>query len=267
MKPGVRGCTRNPLAAAELGGLMGLSRILLSLFLVSPLVHAQSVEELIAKNIQAHGGRERLLALRSLHYSGKLLSGCDEARELSYQVFVEAPNHYRSEVSLQGMTAISAYDGQEGWRISPFGGRKDPEKISAEECKSMQWATDLQGPLLDYAAKGHRVEYLGREDVDGSNTYVLRLTRASGDVETYYLDPDTFLEIRLLRKTTTRGVERESETELGNYALVEGCYLPFSVESGSRGGTKTSRVSWDLIEANLPMEVQQFRFPGGGGVP
>lgn len=246
---------------------MSCVRCLLFILLLGQLAWAQTADELVQKNIQAHGGRDRLLGLRSLHYEGKLLSGGDEARELTYQLYLESPNRYRSEFSLQGMTAISAYDGQEGWRVSPFGGRKDPEKISPEECKSMLWAADLSGPLLDYAAKGHKVEYLGREDVDGSHTYVLRLTRASGDSETYYLDPDTFLEIRLLRKTTTRGVERESETDIGNYALVEGCYLPFSLESGSRGGVRTSRVTWEKVQANVPMRAELFQFPGGSHGP
>jgi hypothetical protein len=236
---------------------------LFTLALSSQSVFAQSVEELVQKNIQARGGRERLLSLRSLHFEGRLLSGSEGNLEMKQQVYVESPNHYRSEYTLQGMTAVSAFDGEQGWRISPFGGRKDPEKMSPEESKSMQWATDLSGPLVDYAAKGHKLEYLGREDVDGSDTYVLRLTRASGDSETFYLDPDTFLEIRVARKTLTRGVEREVETDLGNYALVEGCYLPFSLESGSRGGARTSRVSWDRIEANVPMKSELFQFPGG----
>lgn len=246
---------------------MNLPRCLLALILLSQTVFAQSADELVQKNLQARGGRERLLALRSLHFQGNLLSGSEATRELKYQIYIEAPGHYRSEFTLQGMTAISAYDGQQGWRVSPFGGRKDPEQMSPEESKSMQWATDLGGPLLDYAAKGHKVEYLGRQDVDGSDTYVLRLTRTSGDSETYFLDPDTFLEIRLVRKTLTRGVERETETDLGNYALVEGCYLPFCLESGSRGQARTSRITWEKIEANTPMKPELFQFPGGTREP
>jgi len=242
---------------------MNWQRCFLTLALLSQSLFAQTADELVQKNLKARGGRERLLALRSLHYQGRSLSGSECSVEVKQQVYVEAPNHYRQEFTLQGMTGVSAFDGQQGWRVSPFGGRTDPERMSPEDSKSLQWATDLAGPLLDYAAKGHKVDYLGREDVDGSDTHVLRLTRASGDSETYYLDPDTFLEIRLVRKILTRGVEREVEIDLGNYALVEGCYLPFSLDSGARGGARSSRLSWDKIEANVPMKPELFQFPGG----
>lgn len=238
-------------------------RILMIVLCLTFAAWAQTAEELVERNLQARGGRARLIQIQALHCQGKLLNGSGEsAMEMAYELFLQSPDHYRSQHSLQGMTAISAFDGQEGWRISPFGGRKDPEKVSHEECKSMQWSSDIVGPLMDFQAKGHRLDYLGREDVEGTNTYVLRLTRASGESETHYLDPDTYLEIRYIRKTVVRGVERESETDLGNYALIQGCYFPFSVESGPRGGPKSSRVTWEIIEANPNLEASLFSFPG-----
>lgn len=114
---------------------------------------------------------------------------------------------YRSEVTLQGMTAVSAYEPAGGWQIAPFGGRTEPEKLTADESKSMGWATNLVGPLLDPQHDGAKLEYLGLKDVEGTDSHCIRVVRPSGDVELHYLDPDHFLPIRLRRTKLVRGVD------------------------------------------------------------
>jgi hypothetical protein len=88
--------------------------------------------------------------------------------ELGYLETKKRPDDVRIEGSLQGMTQIEAYDGKEGWRVSPFFGRKDPEHISADDVKALVEDAEIDGPLVDWKAKGSTVEYLGTEDVDGT---------------------------------------------------------------------------------------------------
>src|SRR5207302_10552650 len=157
-----------------------------------------TVDQLVSKNIEAKGGADALNALQSLRLSGKMLVQQGQI-QLAYLQTKKRRGEVRSEGAIQGMTQIEAYDGKEGWRVSPFFGRRDPERMSADDLKSLQEQAEIDGPLVDWKAKGSTVEYLGREDVDGTLAHKLKVVRKNGDVTFVYLDPDAFLEIR---KTT-----------------------------------------------------------------
>ena len=158
-----------------------------------------AVDELVAKNIEAKGGATALNNLQTLRATGKLLLPIQGQIELGYLETRKRPDEVRVEASIQGMTQVQAYDGKEGWKISPFFGRKDPERMSADDVKALVEDTELGGPLADWKAKGSTVEYLGTEDVDGTPAHKLKVVRKNGDVSFVYLDPDHFLEIRIVR--------------------------------------------------------------------
>ena len=117
--------------------------------------------------------------------------------ELGYVQIKKRPDEVRTEASLQGMTQIEAYDGRkvEGFAIFR---RKDPERMSADDVKALVEDTEIDGPLADWKTKGSTVEYLGTEDVDGTPAHKLKVVRKNGDVSFVYLDPDHFLEIRIV---------------------------------------------------------------------
>ena len=140
-----------------------------------------TLDELVTKNIEAKGGAEALRALQSLRSNGKLIVN-EGQLQLEYAQTKKRPGEVRSELSLQGMTAVQAYDGKEGWKISPFQGRKDPEKMSADDVKPLMEEAEIDGPLVDWKAKGSTLEYLGREDVEGTSAYKIKVVRKNGDV-------------------------------------------------------------------------------------
>lgn len=232
------------------------------LCLAAGSARATSVDELVAKNIEARGGLARIKALKSLRMTGKVkMGGGNFSMEMAYTELIQRGGFYRNETSLQGLTAIEAYDGKDAWQVQPFQGRKDAEKVSADEAKSYAQQADLEGPLVDAASKGHKVEYLGTEDVDGTEAHKLKVTLKDGDVEYRYLDPDHFLEIRILHQSKVRGAERETEIDLGNYEKVAGVYVPFSLEMGRKGGPKGAKFVVESAEANVPMDEALFHFP------
>lgn len=222
-------------------------------------VSAMTADELIAKNIEARGGLEAIRAIHSLKLSGRLQAGGFEAEVSDYR----RQGKVRNEFSIQGMTQVRAYDGREAWAISPFGGRKDPQKLSADDIKDLGIEADLEGPLVDSAKKGHKLEYLGTEDIDGTEAHKLRVAYASGNEAVYYFDPDHFLEIRIVTKSWYRGSAFEGETDLGDYERVNGVYLPFSVASGAKGSAQKSTVTYERAEANLELADSLFAFPQG----
>ena len=222
---------------------------------------AFTADELAAKNVAAKGGPEKLAALHSLRLTGKLLVN-DDTLQLGYTATVARPDSMRIEATLQGLTVVQAYDGTQGWKVNPFQGRKDPEKMSADDSKELsEDAADFAGVLVDYKAKGYTLDYLGTEDVDGTDAYKVRVTRPNGDITYVFLDPEYFLEIRTVTRRIQHGVPRESVTDYGDYEQVNGVYYAFSQASGPKGSSSRNKLQLDKAEANTSPDEAQFRFP------
>ena len=226
-----------------------------------------TVDELVAKNIEAKGGTTALKSLQTLRSTGKLLVQVQGQIELGYVQIKKRPDEARTEASLQGMTQIEAYDGKDGWKVSPFFGRKDPERMSADDVKALVEDTEIDGPLADWKTKGSTVEYLGTEDVDGTPAHKLKVVRKNGDVSFVYLDPDHFLEIRIVTQRVRHGAHEEVETDLGDYEKAGGIFVPTSIEVGRKGAPDKQMVVIDKVEANVPVDDTIFHFPGQITVP
>ncbi len=225
-----------------------------------PIPVKETVDTLVAKNTEAKGGAQALAAVTSLKLNGKMVVNNGKL-ELGYVVIKKRPGAVRLETTLQGMTRIDAYDGTEGWKISPFGGRKDPEKTSADDAKALLEDAEIDGPLINWKEKGSTVEYLGTEDVDGTLAHKLRVVRKNGDINYVFLDPDHFLEIRIITQRMQNGAQIESETDLGDYEKINGVYFPFSIEGGQKGDTDKQKIVFEKAEANTPIDDTIFKFP------
>src|SRR6266853_171908 len=244
----------------------------ISAALIAPEVFAQdksqpTADELVAKNIDAKGGATRLNNLQTLRATGKLLVPVQGQIELGFVQTKKRPDEVRTEASLQGMTQIEAYDGKEGWKVSPFFGRKDPERMSADDVKALVEDTEIDGPLADWKTKGSTVEYLGTEDVDGTPAHKLKVVRKNGDVTFVYLDPDAFLEIRKISQRVEQGAQVEVETDVGDYEKAGGVFVPTSIEVGRKGSPDKQMVVVDKVEANVPLDDTIFHFPGQISIP
>jgi hypothetical protein len=243
-------------------------RSVISIFFVALIAHGAfaqdksqpTVDQLVAKNIEAKGGASALHDLQTLRLTGKMLVQ-DGQIQYTYSEIKKRPDALRTEASLQGLTQTEAYDGREGWKISPFFGRKDPERMSADDVKALVEDAEFDGPLVDWKAKGSSVEYLGTEDVEGTPAHKLKVTRKNGDVSFVYLDPDHFLEIRVLTQRTRHGAYEEVETDLGDYEKAGGVFVPTSIEFGRKGAPDKQRIIIDKVEANAPVDDTIFHFP------
>ncbi|MFL6590009.1 MAG: hypothetical protein ACJ8M4_07545 [Chthoniobacterales bacterium] len=225
-----------------------------------PIALKETVDTLVAKNTEAKGGAQALAAVQSLRLSGKMLVNNGKL-ELGYLVVKKKPGAVREETTMQGMTRIDAYDGTEGWKITPFGGRKDPEKVSTDDAKALVEDSEIDGPLINWKEKGSTVEYLGTEDVDGTLAHKLRVVRKNGDINYVYLDPDHFLEIRIITQRMENGAQVENETDLGDYEKIDGVFFPFAIEGGPKGSTDKQKVVFEKAEANTPIDDTMFKFP------
>jgi photosystem II stability/assembly factor-like uncharacterized protein len=224
-----------------------------------------TADQVVAKAIDARGGAAKLKAITSLRLTGKaVFGGGDGGVTAEWAQLRNRGLMIRTEVTIQGLTAIEAYDGKEGWSLNPFGGRRDAQRTPADDAKAPAQVADIDGPLVDYREKGHRVGYLGTEDVDGTAAHKLRVTLKDGDVKTLFLDPDSWLEIRVVTEGRIRGVPQFTETDLGGYMQVEGVWLPFSIESGPKGQPKQERYTIERAEVNISTDESVFHFPAPG---
>jgi len=236
--------------------------LLLALAVVCLGVYArsQTADELVQKNIEARGGLDKIKAVKTLRISGT--SERSGRSPVAVVIERERPNEMRQDVTRAGMTSVQAYDGKQGWLINPFQGRKNPQLMGEDDLRDLQLDADIDGPLVDYQAKGSTVEYMGHDSVDGDDALRLKVTLKNGDVLYYDLDPDTYLEIRREAQEFIRGSVKERVTEYGSYKAVNGVMYPFSLAVWPKTDpTLPVTMTIDKVEVNVPLEESQFAVP------
>ena len=225
---------------------------------------AQTADELIAKNVEARGGLEKIRAIASMRLTGTLSIG--DAKMPSV-LEVKRPNKTRWEFTLDGQTAVQAYDGTTAWAVAPFAGKPDPEPMSAEDLKDMELQADMDGPLVDYRAKGHKVEVMGLEKIGGRDAWRLKVTLRNGDVRDVYLDLKTHFQIVTVARRMVNGRSAEIESELGDYRQVGDVMLPYFFETRARGVPQKQSLRFEKIELNVPIDDSRFRAPAVRNAP
>jgi len=222
---------------------------------------AQTAEELVDKNIQAKGGIDKIKSAKTRLTTGKVRGGGRRRSTVAFRQMNMRPDLVRQNLSMQGMTAVQAYDGSVGWQTQPFRGRKDPELMGEDNLRDLLLAADFDGPLVDYTAKDNAIEYLGHAEVDGDDALRLKVTLKNGDIIYYYLDPDTYLEIRKEIQQFIRGSVRERVVDLGSYKPVDGVMYPFSISEGPKNNPGAQAMTIDKIEVNVAFQESDFALP------
>lgn len=219
---------------------------------------AQSVDEILAKHFEALGGIQKLKAATSYRMAGRLALG--QGMEATFVRVQQRPNLSRMEFTLQGITGIQAYDGTTAWMHMPFMGQSAPEAMPPDLAKVTTEDAEFDGPLMDYAAKGHTLELLGKEPVEGTETFKLKLTRKSGEVSYYYFDTEYYLPLKTETKRTIQGREMALATTYGDYKAVEGLMIPHSIQIAGQGPAPQQLII-EKVEVNVPLDAAQFKMP------
>lgn len=194
------------------------------LLLVFITVQAQTAEELVAKNIEARGGLEKLKALKGLLYEGTMQQqGVDIVMKFYYFQNLAT----RVEFSAMGQSGYTIITTTQGWSFNPFAGNDAAEALPEEAVKESQSQLDIQGPLVDYKEKGNKVEYAGKESEQGIEYFKLKVTRANGKTILYYLDKN-YLVAKAVSTVFANGADQEVTTEYSDYRKTpEGYTLAF----------------------------------------
>jgi len=207
--------------------LIRTTAIAISAMLLSVFTFAQTAEEIVAKHIEAIGGAAAWKKVNSLYYEGKMTV---QGAEINLTLTSLNGKGVRQNISLMGMTGYQIITPTAGWNFMPFQGQTTPEAMTADELKQAVDDLDVQGKLVDYKSKGHTVEYLGKDDVEGTECFKLKITSKAGNVETVFIDPKSYYIVRSVVKRTANGQESDVATGLSNFQkLPEGIVVPFSI--------------------------------------
>ena len=220
---------------------------------------AATLDEVLAKHFEALGGKDKIMAIQSAKMVAKQVMG---PQELPVTISWKRPDKVRMEFTLQGMTGIQSYDGKTAWMVMPFLGKKDPEEMTGDDLNDIIEQADLiEGPLFDWKEKGHTVELLGEETIEGTPAWKLKLTRKNGNVSTIWLDKEAYVEIKSEGKRKRGDQEIEMETSYGDYKEVGGLIFPHSIQSKPKGAPQGANISVESIELNPTLDDALFTMP------
>ncbi len=224
----------------------------LSSILFLNVVKAQTADEIIAKHIEAIGGVERLLALKTSVSEASLdVNGMAIAVKMTQ---VHNVGH-RIDINAMGLENFIIQTPTEGWTFMPIQGQASPEPTAPEVVKETADLLDIQGPLLNYKEKGHQVEFLGKEDFEGVDCFKLKLIAKGGAQITFFIDPSTYYIIKSISKTKASGKEVEATQTFSNYVkLPSGYVFPYAMTGVGPGELKISK-----IELNVPVDEKIFK--------
>lgn len=226
-----------------------------ALFLALSL-YAQTVEEIVTKSLAARGGVDKIKAIQTQRLSGHISLGPDA--EGPFMVEIKRGNRMREEMTLGGKTNIRILSGTAGWVVA---GNGEPQALSAGAVRNMSGGADMDGPLLDYKAKGNRVELQGKEQVEGRDAYKLMVTLADGQVRYEFIDCETYLGTRWLGKITGGDKDFDVESYFHDYRPVDGVMFAFAIDSNTVGDANKQKLVFDKVEVNVPLDDARFEKP------
>ncbi|HJY64875.1 MAG TPA: hypothetical protein VJ455_12015 [Ignavibacteria bacterium] len=234
--------------------------VLIILLLFNFNTISQTVDDIINKYIEAIGGMDNLNAIKTMVLTGKFGGGGFEAPAI---ITFKRPDKVKFVMDFQGNSMIQCYDGTTAWQTNPWTGKPDPEKMPAERTKDMKEMADIDGSLVNYKQKGFTAELIGKEDMEGSEVYKIKLTDKDNDVTYYFLDTQTYLLLKESSKRKIKEKEIEAEKFYGNYQKQGGVMMALSVEFRAKGETTGQTGTIEKVEMNVDVDDAIFKMPEG----
>jgi outer membrane lipoprotein-sorting protein len=264
----------------------------------APNLPRLSIDQLVEKNVAARGGASAWEAVKSISFTGSLDAGKihpdnglhPSANErlvdkpgkatklaqtpdhpasadsgtpitLPYTITMKRPNKQRVEIKFKDQTLVQVYDGDKGWKLQPYLNRRGALPFNADELKKAKQFQQIDGPLIDYAAKGTKIFADGTEVVDGHPTYRLKLVLKSGDTRHLWLDATNFLDVQIDGSRRLNGREVPIYTTLRDFRTVAGVKVPYEMETRTRGQQEREKIVVDKVIMNPAVDDRKFTKP------
>ncbi|HLP95543.1 MAG TPA: hypothetical protein VK168_15980 [Saprospiraceae bacterium] len=230
------------------------------LLFLSGFAQAQTAEEIVNKHIAAIGGA-KWANVEAVKSEAKITADGAPGMSIGMTMVAVRNKSLRMDVSVMGMTQTTVLNGDAGWANNPFMGKMEPEPITPDQAKSMADMTDVDGTLVGYKEKGYTIEYMGTEDVDGTEAHKIKINKGGKRVEYSFIDPTTFYEIKNIRVEEVDGKEVESATTYSNFKTQDGLVFPFTMQQNDpmMGG---STITVTAVTINPLVDPKSFVMPG-----
>jgi outer membrane lipoprotein-sorting protein len=242
---------------------------------VTVVLPAMTAQQVIDRYVAARGGLAALKAVNTLEFKGTMGAGGTtyeavtkkltlerrerEEMQLPFVMQFKRPDRQRVELTFKGDTAIQVFDGTKGYKYRPYLNRTDWEPYTADELKSALAQPGIDGWLVDYAAKGSKVESLGQEAVEGQAAYKLKVTRRDGQVRHVWIDGKSFLEVKEDGEPRRLdGRPHEVSVYLRDYKAEQGLMMPHLIETAVKGVAKTEKITIESVSVNPRIDDQRF---------
>jgi len=222
----------------------------------TPAKPTPTADQIVARYVAARGGLEKIRSIQTLREKGRLTAGADRQALVTREL--KRPSRSRFEITVQGVTGVFVSDGQRGWRMSPFDGDTEPTALPAEVVSEAAEQADIEGPLVDWKAKGHQIEMAGRETIDGHDAYKIKLTLKSGAVRYEYIDTKTMYRVRTDSTRQVHGQPLQIKMTFGDYKKTSGTIFPHQIDIAAAGRPQTMHVVVDTVEVNPPLAEDRF---------
>jgi hypothetical protein len=223
--------------------------------LVPEAAGAMSLEEVIEKHVTARGGRESWQAVRTMKMTGSFTAFSKVA---PFTLHKKRDNKYHMDHTLNERPVIIGYDGETAWWVNHWY-QEGPQRVTGQDLTVLMGELDLATPLFDYKEKGYEARLLGEVEMEGLPAIGVELTRPDESVETWYLDPGTYLEIGRKAPGSDSGQPAEQITFYDDFREIEGVVIPYFNET--QWYTRDRIMDIESVEINVPVDDELFEMP------
>jgi hypothetical protein len=235
-----------------------IASLILLFFVAAGALNAQEMklDEILNSYYKANG-LEKMKDWTTLIEKGKTIA---QGMEFPFSLTLKRPDKLRVEAEVQGNKMIQAFDGKAGWSVIPWSGSTVPQDMTADEVKNMKEQADMEGAIVNWKAKGHQAELLGKEDMEGSSAYKIKLTKANGDIDIYFIEAENFVLLKTTSKIKIQGNETESESQFSNYKDFNGVMIAGTITNKIKDQT-VSQIVIEKVDVNPAINDSIFVKP------
>ena len=219
-----------------------------------------TVDDIVASNLEARGGKARIQALQSIRETGTVTGPGGRVARIMREI--KKPALFRLEFTFQGTTSVFANDGNRGWQVAPLQGQFEPLAMPPEkDAAAGADQRDLEGPLVDWKQKGHVVTLAGRESVGGRDAFKLKVEMRGGRVRYDYVDAASHQVIRSDVTRIVQGRPTVLENTFSDFRETGGLMFPRAIEMRVKDRPQVLRIAIDAVELNPALDEARFRMP------
>jgi outer membrane lipoprotein-sorting protein len=232
--------------------------ICLSVFLISGITAQDlDINQILTKYFETVG-QDSLNMVETMVATG---TNIQFTQETSFRQIQKPPDKAYMEVLLaDGQIIKQGYNGKSGWMLASWMNEAEPVQLLGPDLKTIKDMGNIEGDLWNWKEKGHKLTLGGVQDLGGKQVYQLKLTKTDGDIDEMYINTQTFILHKMLRKTSINGSEVQLEIYYDDYRNINGVLLPFKIEH--RFNNQTGMViNIKEIKFNIEVDDKIFEKP------